>query len=135
MDQNNNVQVVQDLYAAFGRGDLPGLVALLDENVDWHFNGRPDDIPFAGQWLGRGKMMDFFKTVAETCEVLEFGPNEVLVFDEHVLALGHERVRARVSGREFESNWAHLFSVQNGRVVRLREFYDTAAMAEAFRSD
>jgi ketosteroid isomerase-like protein len=41
MEQEENVQVVQDLYAAFSRGDMPGLLALLDEHVDWHFNGRP----------------------------------------------------------------------------------------------
>jgi ketosteroid isomerase-like protein len=134
MNEKNNVQVVQDLYGAFGRGDMPGILELLDEKVDWHFNGRPNDIPFAGQWQGHSEMADFFRTVGETCDVLEFGPNEVLVLDDHVLSLGHERVRVRQTGLEFESNWAHLFSFQDGRIARLREYYDTAAMAEAFKS-
>lgn len=134
-EQNEKVRVVQELYAAFGRGDMPGLLELLDENVDWHFNGRPQDIPFAGHWHGRAKMMDFFRTVVETCDVLEFGPNELLVFDNRVLALGHERVRAKATGREFETDWAHLFTVEESHIARLREFYDTATMAEAFKAD
>ncbi|MCA9946375.1 MAG: nuclear transport factor 2 family protein [Anaerolineales bacterium] len=129
---NENVQVVQDLYAAFGQGDMAGLLTLLAEDVDWTFNGRREDIPFAGRWQGRGEMMDFFRTVGETCDVLAFGPNEVIALGEHVLSLGHERVRVRATGREFESDWAHLFTVQDGQVVRLREYYDTAVMAEAF---
>lgn len=129
---NENIQVVQDLYAAFGRGDVPGVLELLAEDVDWFFNGRSQDIPFAGRWQGREEMMDFFRTVGETCEVLAFGPNEVITLGEHVLSLGHERVRVRATGREFETDWAHLFTVQDGQVVRLREFYDTAVMAQAF---
>ncbi|MFZ0546504.1 MAG: nuclear transport factor 2 family protein [Candidatus Promineifilaceae bacterium] len=135
MEQDDNVQVVQDLYAAFGRGDLPGLLALLDENVDWHFNGRPQDIPFAGRWQGHIRIVDLFRTIDLNCDVLEFGPDEVLIFDNHVLSLGYERVRVKATGREFETNWAHLFTLKDGRVVRLREFYDTAAMANALRTD
>lgn len=129
---DENVQVVQDLYAAFGRGDIPGVLDLLAEDVDWHFNGRSEDIPFAGRWQDRAAMMDFFQIVGETCEVLAFGPNEVIALGEHVLSLGHERVRVRATGHEFESDWAHLFTVQNGAVVRVREFYDTAVLAQAF---
>lgn len=127
-----NVQVVQDLYAAFGRGDVPALLGLLAEDVDWFFNGRSQDIPYAGRWQGRQEMVDFFRTVGETCEVLAFGPNEVITLGEHVLSLGHERVRVRATGHEFETDWAHLFTVQNGQVARVREFYDTAVMAQAF---
>ncbi|GJM42049.1 MAG: hypothetical protein DHS20C20_23310 [Ardenticatenaceae bacterium] len=132
IELDENVQVVQDLYAAFGRGDIPGLLGLLAEDVEWHFNGRPEDIPFGGRWQGHAEMMEFFRTVGETCEVLAFGPNEVIAMGDHVLSLGREHVRVRATGREFETDWAHLFTVQGGEVVRLREYYDTAVMAEAF---
>jgi ketosteroid isomerase-like protein len=133
MEQDDCVQVVQDLYAAFGRGDMAGMLALLDEDVDWYFNGRPQDIPFAGHWQGHTRMADFFQTVTTTCDILEFGPDEVLIFGNHILSLGYERVRVKTTGREFESNWAHLFTVKEGRIIRLREFYDTAAMVDALK--
>ena len=132
MNESENIQVLQDLYAAFGRGDMPGILNLLDENVDWYFNGRSSDIPFAGRWQGHAKIVDFFSTVAQTCEVLEFGPNEIIPMGEHILSLGHERVRAKTTKRVFESDWAHIFTVRDGKIVKLREYYDTAAMAEAF---
>lgn len=128
------VQVVQDLYAAFGRGDMEAILSTLDENVDWHFNGRAQDVPFAGRWQGHAKAVDFFRTVAMSCEVLEFGPHEIIPMGEHVLSLGHERVQVRATGQTFETEWAHLFTVRGGKVARLREYYDTAAMAAAFRS-
>jgi ketosteroid isomerase-like protein len=133
-DNGNQVQVVQELYAAFGRADMPAILDLLDEAVDCYFVGRPQDFPFAGQRQGHAQMVDFFATIAATCDVLEFGPHEVMALGDHVLVLGHEQVRIKATGRIFATDWAHLFTVRAGKVVRLREFYDTAAMAEAFKS-
>ncbi|MCA9939354.1 MAG: nuclear transport factor 2 family protein [Anaerolineales bacterium] len=132
MNEVNNVQVVQDLYAAFGRGDIAGIFSTLDEHVDWHFNGRPEDIPYAGYWQGHAGMGEFFTIVGQTCAVQEFGPHEIISMGEHVLSLGHERVLVKATGREFESDWAHVFTIRNGKIIRLREYYDTAALAEAF---
>lgn len=132
-EDSNQIQVVQELYAAFGRADMPAILDLLDEEVDWHFVGRPQDVPFAGARQGHAQMIDFFGTIAETCDVLEFGPHEVIPLGEHVLALGREQVRVKASGHTFETDWAHFFTVRAGKIVRLREFYDTATMAAAFK--
>ncbi|MBX2998893.1 MAG: nuclear transport factor 2 family protein [Caldilineaceae bacterium] len=132
-ENGNQVQVVQELYAAFGRADMPTILNLLDEEVDWHFVGKPQDVPFAGPRHGHAQMIDFFVTVDETCDVLEFGPHEVIPLGEHVLALGREQARVKATGRIFETDWAHLFTVRRGKIVRLREFYDTATMSRAFQ--
>jgi ketosteroid isomerase-like protein len=132
---NSNVQIVQQLYEAFGRGDAPAILNTLDENVDWYFVGKAEDVPFAGHYQGHQGMITFFSTVAQTAEVHEFGPREIMAFDDKVLVLGHERVRVRATDRIFETDWAHLFTIQGGKIVRLREYYDTATMAAAFRGD
>jgi ketosteroid isomerase-like protein len=56
-----------------------------------------------------------------------------MAFDDKVLALGNERVAVRATGKIFETEWAHLFTMQDGKIVKLREYYDTATMAAAFR--
>ena len=131
----DNVQVVQDLYGAFGRGDMPAILDLLDEDVDWFFNGSREEIPFAGRRRGHQEMIEFFQIIGETCEVLEFGPSEIKAMDDQVLVLGRERVRVRKTGRVFESEWAHLFKVDQGRVCQLREYNDTAPIAAAFKTE
>lgn len=132
-ENGNQIQVVQELYAAFERVDIPAILDLLDEEVDWRFVGRPQDIPFAGARQGHAQMIDFFVTIAETCDVLEFGPHEVITLGEHVLVLGREQLRVKANGCTFETDWAHFFTVRAGKIVRLREFYDTATMSRAFQ--
>lgn len=134
MSEQTNLQVVSDLYAAFGRGDMPGLLAVIDGEVDWLFNGRPSDVPFAGHFRGHAGMLQFFGTIGPLVEVHEFGPTEVHAFGDHVLSLGHERVGVRATGKVFETDWIHFFTIKHGKIVRLREYYDTARMAEAFRA-
>ena len=134
MSEQANVQIVQDLYTAFGRGDMPTILGLLAEDVDWHFVGKPADVPFAGCRKGHQEMIEFFTIVAQNCDVYEFGPHEVLSVADRVISLGHERVGVKSTGHVFETDWVHLFTVQNGKIVRLQEFYDTATMAAAFRA-
>jgi ketosteroid isomerase-like protein len=47
--------------------------------------------------------------------------------------LGHYAWKIRKTGRSVASDWAHIFTVRNGKVVRFREFNDTAQFAEAYR--
>lgn len=131
---HENTRVVTDLYTAFGQGNLPAILDLLATDVDWYFVGRPEDIPFAGHRCGHEAMVEFFATIGQTVEVHEFGPQEIMAFEDKVLVLGHERVQVRATGRSFETDWAHLHTIQGGKIARLREFYDTAVVAAAFRA-
>lgn len=133
-NEYNNVQVVQDLYAALRRGDAALLNSLLDEEVSWRFVGPPEEIPFAGNHHGRRQALAAFDAFVEACEVHEFGPNEIMTFGEHVLSIGWSCVRVRATGRMYETDWAHLFTVRRERIVRVQEFADTATIAEAFRA-
>jgi uncharacterized protein len=45
--------------------------------------------------------------------------------------LGWERSQVRPGGKVFESEWVHLFTIRDGRVVRFWGMYDTQASAEA----
>ncbi len=134
MSQDGNVQVVEALYRAFTSGDVPQIFAVLDEEIDWLFNGRASDVPFAGHYHGHAGMGQFFGTVAQSAEVHAFGPTEMHSFGDHVLALGHERVSVRATGKTFETDWIHFFTLKDGKIIRLREYYDTATIAEAFRA-
>ncbi len=48
---STNAGVVQEAYEAVGRGDIPTLLDLLTDDVEWTFQGH-SLIPFAGTRLG-----------------------------------------------------------------------------------
>jgi ketosteroid isomerase-like protein len=47
--------------------------------------------------------------------------------------LGHERMRVKSTGPVFETDWAHVLTLCEGKVLRFHEYFDTAAMVAAFR--
>ena len=48
MEDDANVQTVKRAYEAFQRGDIPAVLQMVTDDVDWELHG-PTDIPFAGK--------------------------------------------------------------------------------------
>jgi ketosteroid isomerase-like protein len=71
-----------------------------------------------------------FASIPEVEDVLAFEPREFIPAGDKVAVLGWERSQAR-SGKVFESEWVHIFTVRDGRIVRFWGMYDTQASAEA----
>ena len=118
--------VVKQVYDAFLRQDVPAILALVADRVDWEFVGS-STLPYAGRRRDHTSVGDFFAAVAQSDDVHEFEAREFMESGEHVTVLGWERSTARDTGQPFESEWAHIFTVKNGKITRWRGFFNTAA--------
>jgi ketosteroid isomerase-like protein len=126
-----NVERVQRLYAAFGRGDLPALLDGLAPDVSWAVDG-PASVPLSGTRHGRAEVAQFFQAIGTYLAIEEFSPREFVADGDRVVVLGYERGRAIPTGIAYAGHWAHVFTLRNGEVVAFREYSNTAALAEAF---
>jgi len=127
----NNIQLIKELYAAFSRGDISAILNVLADNVEWVDPGAPD-IPYAGVRHGRTSVADFFSILSDATEVLKFEPREYLESGDTVIALGYWQARAKNTGRSFESDWAMAWRVKDGKVERFQAYVDTLTEAKAF---
>lgn len=128
----DNVKIVQDAYAAFGRGDVAGVLANCSAGVEWLVPGDPAIVPAAGKRDGVSGVAAFFSTLAESQEVEAFEPRQFVAQGDTVIALGNYRWRIRKTGKSFASDFAHVFTVREGKVVAFRELADTAATRDAY---
>ena len=81
--------VVQEVFRCFAEHDVPGLVALLDEDVEWH---EPDvDVPWRGVHRGHAGFAAWLRIVGRELSDLAVRPDEFIVADGTVVVLGHER--------------------------------------------
>ena len=118
--------VVQEIYAAFGRADVPAILNLVAEDVDWEFVGSPG-LAYAGNRRNHEKVGEFFAAVGRLDDVKAFEPREFIEAGEHVTVIGWEKSTARDTGKDFETEWVHVFTVKIGKVTRWRGFFNTAA--------
>jgi uncharacterized protein len=134
MAEPENVQLVQAIYAAFGRGDIPAALDALTEDVEWREPGPSEVLPWAGLRRGRGQVGQFFRALDDAEEVQQFEPQEFIAQGDRVVVLGHERCRIKSTGRSYDNHWAMVFTLRDGKVATFRAYHDTAAMIAAFRS-
>ncbi|HCE10074.1 MAG TPA: hypothetical protein DIT28_01025 [Oxalobacteraceae bacterium] len=118
--------VMQQAYEAFGRGDVPAILELVADKVDWEFVGSPD-FPYAGSRHNRQEVADFFADVQRADETHRFEPREFIEGGDNVTVLGWKDATGRDTEKKFESEWAYVATVKNGKVTRWRGFYNTAA--------
>jgi ketosteroid isomerase-like protein len=135
MDEAQNTRVVQDAYAAFGRGDIPALLSHIDDDVVWTgVYGAAPYVPTSGERRGKAAVGEFFKQVAEHVNFNEFAPKEFIATGDKVVALGKYAATTSMK-KSFASDFAMVFTVRNGKVTRFQEFCDSAAVNAAYTPD
>src|SRR5271170_3344153 len=100
MSAQENVQIVKDAYAAFGRGDSQGLLALFAEDIQWITPGEA--LPWTGTYRGQAAIADFFQKISETMEFSSFEPREFVAQGDRVLVVGFDSGRVKATNRTFE---------------------------------
>jgi ketosteroid isomerase-like protein len=131
MSEQQNIQLLRQAYDAFGRADIAGVLKTLSNNVDWFIPGPAGIIPFAGRRRGPQQVGEFFSLLAETQTAELFEPREFIANQDKVIVLGAQRWRVKSTGRVYEDEWAHVFTIDNGRIIKFQEYHDTAAEAAA----
>jgi ketosteroid isomerase-like protein len=116
-----NATVVTEAYAAFGRGDIPAVLDLLSDDVEW---SSPRTIPHGGEFHGKADVGRFFQAIGANWQAL---PLDV----EAVGEIGRELVvgvlRAdgtRTNGEQQSYGATHVFTVRNGKISGFREYVD-----------
>lgn len=61
-----------------------------------------------------------------------FEPREFFEGSDTVTVLGRTVARIMPSGVRFESEWAHVIKIHDGKVITFREYDDTHALMQAF---
>ena len=132
MSTEKNVQTVKDFFAAIGRGDRAGLLALVAEDIEWIIPG--EDWPLAGTRHGHAGLAELLETASKTLET-STEPREYIAQGDRVLVVGFARGKVKATDRTFEDHWVFAITVRNGKLTNIPEYIDTQALARASEMD
>jgi len=128
-----NVRIVKHMYASFHKGDIGAVLDTFSHDIDWLQSGPKDIFPFAGPFHGHGGMQQYFKGLKEALDIQHFVELEFIGHEDRVIVFGTEKGLVRPTGGHYEYEWTHVFTMQGGKVVKYRDYYDTAAVLQAFQ--
>jgi ketosteroid isomerase-like protein len=134
MSEQENVRLVEAAYAAFQRGDIPGVLANFTEDADWDTPGSADSIPHAGRRRGHAEITQFFSALAASENITHFEPREFIAKGDKVVVVGNYKGTVRATGRGYDVDWLQVFTARDGKLTSFREYLDTAALADAHRA-
>jgi ketosteroid isomerase-like protein len=115
-----NQELLQRAYDAFGRGDVPAVLALLADDVKWHAGGRS---PVAGEYEGHEGVVSFFtKLMERSGGTFRLEIHDITASDDHVVALVHET--GERGTKTLDENFVHVWHVTDGKAT---EFWGAGA--------
>jgi ketosteroid isomerase-like protein len=111
--------VVRAVYEAISRRDYENGFALLDNDFEWI---EPEQTLIGGRHRGKQEVRDAVERQLEVFDRFTIEPEEFHERGERVAVPVRQRARGGVSGLEIEIRIGHLWTVCNGKVVRLEVF-------------
>ncbi len=126
-------QVVKAFYRAVKEGDAVALEDILGAGFELIVPAA--DGVLAGRYIGKDNFLSYILPGVFNC----VDPEEITFCDSHeiicaegnrVVSIAHNRGRAK-TGRDYHQTYAHIFTVERGKVQKLIEFFDTALANDA----
>jgi hypothetical protein len=117
--------MIRSVYEAFGRGDVPAILGMLADDVDWYDPGPPE-VTHAGRYRGRDDVGRFFSKVGESLDIEAFQQTEFIAKGDRVIVLGSIRAKVKRTGLVYDSEFAMSWTLRDGRVTKWQVYEDTA---------
>jgi uncharacterized protein len=130
--KSDNIRTVQQVYSAFAKRDIMGILDLLDPEIQWGEPANPHN-PSAGTRHGHAGFLEWLEIGRQCEEILVLQPRKFLADSDTVAVIGYTKCLAKPTGKTYETDFVHLVTLTEGRIVRFQEYFDTYAAAEAFK--
>ena len=134
MDAQDNKRLVLEGYRLFQGGDIPGMLAYAHDDAEW-IGPDAEAVPFAGSFHGKAEVGRFFSELITAMQPTRFVIKDVIAENDKVVVLGEAMWMVRSTGRSYDSQWVHVFTMRDDKFIRVDSLYDTASAERAFRPD
>ena len=128
----NHVTTVQQIYEAFGRGDVATILGHLADEVSWDQDAPGYGVPIYEPGVGKGHVERFFAALQDL-EFLKFEPTNMLSGGDQVAVPIDVEVRVKATGKIVKALEVHLWTFgEDGKVTRFFHCIDRHAFVLAY---
>ena len=129
-----NGDIVKAVYDAFGKGDVPVVPGAFDPQIQWREAENflyADGNPYVGP---QAVLEGVFQRILSDVENFAVLPERFVEGGDAVVAEGRYRGRMKKTGTSVDAQFAHIWQLRDGKVVRFQQYTDTQQWSEAARS-
>jgi len=128
------IKTIEQVYEAFGRGDVAAILDAVTDDVDWAAEATSAAAPWYGVRHGKDGVAEFFSAFGSAMEVEEFTPVSFAANDTDVLTVVRFRARSRSTGKTAAMDLHHFFAFRDGKIAYYRGTEDSAQTEAVLRA-
>jgi hypothetical protein len=126
--------IIRGIYEAFGRGDVPAVLGALDDQCNWQ---EADNFAWAegNPYIGPNAVLEgIFQRIGAELDNFAATPSNFVDGGDAVAVEGRYTGKVKATGKPVDAQFAHVWRLEGGKVVRFQQYTDTKQWSEAFSS-
>ncbi|KQV95837.1 nuclear transport factor 2 family protein [Rhizobacter sp. Root1221] len=124
-----NVDIVRAHYAASAQGNIDEMMAQVSPQVRWT---EMAGFPCAGTWVGPREVVDnVFAVLGRDWIGYRFELQNLIDGGDQIVGVGTYHGTHRATGKEMQARVAHVWKLQDGKIVAFEQFTDTLLVRQA----
>lgn len=122
-------EVITKFFDNYAAGRIDEAFEDIDESFRFHWVAEPGLSRHTAKGIGRHEFRQRIDTLHDLYEYTKYGPTMIVAEGDVVAAQVAIDMLHRPTGRSMQIACADFWTVRNGRIVELIEYYDTALVA------
>jgi len=125
----DGIELIQHVYALFGRGDIPSLVAMFDPRIEWRqAEGNPVE-PSGTAWIGPDEITEkLFKPIGASWDGFAITPHRFHEAGDTVVVEGRYTGVFKATGRRMDAQLCHVWTLRGDKIAAFQQYVDTAQL-------
>lgn len=125
----NNVQLAKNIYLAFGRGDIPAVLAGFDPEIEWReAEGHPYK-PDGAAWVGPQAILEqLFMRLGSEWDGFTVNVRTLHDAGDHVVMEGRYTGLFKSSGKNLDAQACHILRFRDGKLLSFQQYVDTGQL-------
>lgn len=117
------VETIRGAYAAFARGDIASVLAVLAPGASWT---EAEGGPYGGTFVGPDAVLqNVFMRIGAEWDGYSAVPEEFIANEDTVVAIGEYSGTYKATGKSFEAPFVHVWKFLDGKIISFRQHTDT----------
>jgi ketosteroid isomerase-like protein len=127
----SNVRLVQNVYEAFGRGDVATVLGAFDANIEWReAEGNPYE-PSGKAWVGADAILqNLFIKLGADWDGFTVHPKDFHDAVGTVVVEGRYTGTHKRTGKVLDAQVCHVWKIRDGKLTSFQQFVDTAQLQD-----
>lgn len=127
----SNVKIMQELYSAFGRGDIASVLGGMDADIEWREAENNPYQPSGAPWIGPDAIVNnLFAKLGTEWDGFTVNPKQFHDAGDTVVVEARYTGTYKATGRALDAQVTHVWSLRDGKVTSFQQYVDTAQLQD-----